>query len=137
MIITNLLMTETFLTWCDLYFGDELLLPRFEVTKWYNRLGRVEIPSNDINNTTIFMSGEYDYTQRQLDSIMVHEMIHYYLYVTGRDTRCSHGKEFMKMANEINSKFGLEVKKYVDLRNYTLRKDYSKIRKFFSFLEIV
>lgn len=135
MIVNNYIITQTFLSWDDLCFGGELVLPRFQLTNCFNVLGHIEIPSDDTNNTVISISRQYDYTQHQLDNIMVHEMIHYYLYMVGRDTRCTHGKEFKKMAKDINSKFGLHVEQYVDISHMKLRKDYSKLHKFFSFLE--
>ena len=39
----------------------------------------------------------------QFESVLAHEMIHYYLAQIGADPKCSHGVEFKQMANDINS----------------------------------
>ena len=73
-------------------------------------------------NQTIEMSDNYDYTENQLMDIFVHEMIHYYLAYMGIDTRCTHGKEFKKMANDFNIRYGMNITPTIDITPYTLKK---------------
>lgn len=129
-------MEITFLYWNNAYFGI-LPLPNFETTKWFRIMGRVEVSYDNYKDATIFMSEEYDYDQYDIDNIMVHEMIHYYLYLTGEDSIICHGKAFKRMAADVNTKFGLCVSKYYDTTFTPLIEGYSKIRKFFSFLEFL
>ena len=64
------------------------------------------------------MTDYYDFTQKQFEDILVHEMIHYYLAYFGEDTNCTHGKKFKKMAEDLNRKYGLHVTPYLDLSQY-------------------
>ena len=68
------------------------------------------------------MTDYYDFTPKQFEDILVHEMIHYYLAYFGLDKRCRHGREFKKMANRLNQTYGLNVTKLLDLSKYKRRK---------------
>ena len=45
---------------------------------------------------------------------MAHEMIHYYLAEHQIKDDKSHGKEFMRMAQELNEKYGLNITETLD-----------------------
>ncbi len=53
---------------------------------------------------------------------MVHEMIHYYLAYFGIDKRCKHGKDFKRMAKQLNEAHGLHITTIVDIAQYKRRK---------------
>jgi predicted SprT family Zn-dependent metalloprotease len=69
-------------------------------------------------NCVLEISKRYNYTESQLRDIMVHEMIHYYLAYTGKDIKMKHGKEFEKMANHLNKKYGLNITATIDTNLY-------------------
>jgi len=136
MLVDELILTQYFLKWRSNYFGFDLPIPKFKLTNNFNIVARFECNldcNNDMYDETIYFSRQYDYSGYDLDNLMVHEMIHYYLCMHKIDLRCTHGKSFKNMAKQINERFHLRVSKYVD--GLTLRSDYSRVRKFFSFLE--
>ena len=136
MLVNEQILTEYFLKWRDLYFGYKLTLPKFKFTNNFKYVARFECnvdSNNDISDETIFFSRQYDYTDHDLDNLMVHEMIHYYLCKIKVDMKCSHDQCFLNMAKLINEKFHLNVSAYV--YGLKFRPDYSRIRWFFSFLE--
>lgn len=136
MIVTKDILLQFFLKWRDLYFTNYLDVPIFVITKTFKRVARFECTLNydgSISDETIYFSNQFDYTERELNELMAHEMIHYYLCKSGMDRKCSHGKHFLTMANDINEKYLMNVEKYV--YGLTKRKDYSKIRSILSFLE--
>jgi predicted SprT family Zn-dependent metalloprotease len=68
---------------------------------------------------------------------MVHEMIHYYIAWNRIKDNNAHGKEFMKIANELKEKYGLNITKKVDASSFKLTENAPKIVKkknLFSFL---
>ena len=100
------------------YFKDYQVLPtpHFGITDKKNYLGRFVGYKNRKNNAKhpithqiISISADYDYDEEMFENLMVHEMIHYYLAYYGIDKKASHGKEFKRMMNEINEKYGLDI----------------------------
>jgi len=75
--------------------------------------------SNRLINPILSINGKYQYNMVQFESVLAHEMIHYYLAQIGADPKCSHGVEFKQMANNINSQFGLNIDERVDTGNMT------------------
>jgi hypothetical protein len=45
----------------------------------------------------------------------------------GIDPQCHHGKEFNKMADEFNRKYGMHITSRIDLTPYTIKKGKSKL----------
>ena len=54
---------------------------------------------------------------------MVHEMIHYYIHLHQIEDDDLHGSVFMKMANEMNEKYGLHIEKTFDASPYYIGED--------------
>ena len=63
-------------------------------------------------------STRYDYTERQLEDVIIHEMIHYYIRFKGLKDEGSHGPIYVKIMNEINQRFG---------RNITIKQDTKEV----------
>ena len=111
------------------YFNDELPMPNFAIKHSYRTLGLFHCDfdwDGDIVEPTIEMSDYYDYTEAQFRDILVHEMIHYYLLLSGKDKKCRHGKAFKKMAKEFNLKYGMNNTPRIDLNNYKIKEGNSK-----------
>ena len=108
------------------YFEGKLLFPQFELLHSFRTCGYFKYMKGGWFDKTIYdpvimMTDYYDFTEKQFVDIMVHEMIHYYLAYTGEDRRCRHGKEFKKIADNLNRKYGLRVTPYLDLSQYKRR----------------
>lgn len=112
------------------YFGGVLPFPFFKVRHSYRTLGYFSCEYDEdgcMFNQTIEVSDNYDYTESQFRDIVMHEMIHYYLAFIGKDTECTHGKEFKKMASEFNKKYGMNITQKIDLTPYKIKKGKSKL----------
>jgi len=124
MVIAKHTLLATFYLCNDKYFGGILPCPKLEIMHSYRTLGFFSCEYDlygGMFNESIKMSDNYDYTEAQLTNIFVHEMIHYYLAYMRIDTRCTHGKEFKKMATELNSKYGLGITSTIDLTPYKIK----------------
>ena len=62
----------------------------------------------------ISISDCFDFDRETFINIMAHEMIHYYLSEHQIKDDKSHGKEFMRMAQELNEKYGLNITETLD-----------------------
>ena len=56
----------------------------------------------------------FDFDEETFINIMAHEMIHYYLAEHEIKDNKAHGRELMRMAQELNEKYGLHITKKVD-----------------------
>lgn len=99
------------------YFGGILPIPNIKIRHGWHTLGYFHCnPDAPLGTSeTIEMTDFYDYTDDEFRDILIHEMIHYYLYYIGEDTRVRHGKAFKKMANEFNLMYGTNVTVKVDI----------------------
>ena len=114
------------------YFGNMLPAPNFKVRHSINTLGYFSCLIDDPYgmSATIEISDFYDYTENEFRNILVHEMIHYYLYYTGEDTRCHHGKAFKSMAKRFNKDYGMNITPTIDISHMKPSRHASKISKF-------
>ena len=122
------------------YFGHQLRTPKFGLMHSYRYLGRFEHRWGEKNkpvkkrHMVILMSDYFDFDEETFRSIMVHEMIHYYLYLNNPN-ECSvfvrflrflgfknsdHGPEFMEMAQKLNEQYGLNITKTYDASSIPL-----------------
>ena len=107
------------------YFGNILPMPHIKIRHSVNTLGYFSYMQNEMFGTTetLEISDFYAYTSKQLRDIVVHEMIHYYLYYIGEDVRLKHGKSFKRMARQLNQTYGLHVTPTIDLTRMKPRPD--------------
>ena len=117
-----------------LYFGHQLRKPQFGLMHTFRYLGKFEYRWGEKKKPVkkrymaILMSDFFDFDEETFRNIMVHEMIHYYLYLNGTSD-CSvfsrflrfvgfknsdHGPEFMAMAQKLNEQYGLSITKTYD-----------------------
>ena len=76
----------------------------------------------------------YDFPEEDFREIMVHELIHYYIAWNGIKDNKDHGREFMRIANEINEKYGLNVTKTKDASSFKRTENAPNFTGFFQFL---
>ena len=109
------------------YFEGKLPFPQFELLHSFRTCGYFDCDyeqgwfSRTLYNFRISMTDYYDFTPRQFEDILVHEMIHYYLAYFGIDKSLSHGREFKKKAKRLNQAYGLNVTKTLDMSQYKRR----------------
>lgn len=109
------------------YFEGKLPIPQFDLLHSFRTCGYFNCDyeqgwfSRTLYNFRISMTDYYDFTPRQFEDILVHEMIHYYLACTGQDRKCRHGKKFKEMAERLNNQYGLHIVTEVDLSQYKRR----------------
>jgi len=109
------------------YFEGKLPIPQFDLLHSYLLCGYFEYTKGGwfdrtLYNPTISITNYFDFTEKQFRDILCHEMIHYYLAYFGIDRGCHHGKEFKKMANRLNRKYGLNITKRIDTSTFKRRK---------------
>ena len=120
-------MLDTF-NLCNMeYFEGKLLFPQFALLHSFRTCGYFQYTKGGwldktLYDPTISMTDYYDFTEKQFRDIMCHEMIHYYLAYFGLDRRVHHGKQFKKMAEQLNQTYGLNITKYLDISQYKRRK---------------
>ena len=123
-----------------LYFGHQLRKPQFGLMHTFRYLGKFEYRWGEKKKPVkkrymaILMSDFFDFDEETFRNIMVHEMIHYYLYLNGTSD-CSvfsrflrfvgfknsdHGPEFMAMAQKLNEQYGLNITKTCDASSIPL-----------------
>ena len=143
MIANQDIMVHTFWDCNKRYFNNALPTPIFETMNSLEFLGRFEYIRNpkkskkSIRNQIIKISDCFDYPENVFIELMVHEMIHYYIAWNRIKDNKSHGKEFMRIANEMNEKHGLEITQTLDASSFKLTEKAPKIIKkkgFFAFL---
>lgn len=59
---------------------------------------------------TLRISTVFDLTEPELEDVILHEMIHYYILVNGIKDSSAHGRVFRKMMNDLNLRFGRNMK---------------------------
>lgn len=126
--VTENELIQRFIHYCDLYFDNSLPLPEFRLVDRYRTVGYFSCRYDKYGcyNPVIEVSSAYDYTEKQLDEIIVHEMIHFKLAFDGVDMKVSHGKAFMDMARKISAKSGLDIVKSGNSMAYKVRDGKSK-----------
>ena len=118
------------------YFDNILPVPNFKIRHSVNTLGYFSYMYDEYDSETIEISDFYAYTPNQLRDLMVHEMIHYYLFYTGEDMNLDHGKAFLRKARQLNKTYGLHITPIIDLRRYKARPDAPLLKRlYFRFIQ--
>ncbi len=89
-------------------FKDELTLD-FAIRwgKFKNRVGQVlfdRMGNQEVNIIEFMITDYYAMTKEQFEGIMLHEMIHVYIFQKGIRDNGDHGRHFQSMMQDINSK---------------------------------
>ena len=115
MIPTIDFITNKFNVFNKEYFDNSLPLPNFALIQSKTKLGefvacrRYDMFGLPFVKSTINISTFYDRPEDQISTTIIHEMIHYYIHYRGIEDTSSHGKEWKKIANEINKKGGWDI----------------------------
>lgn len=100
-----------------LCFGGKLPPVRMEIANSVKRLGVFRFPRrrgilhpSDSSECSICISGRYDFPDEGiLTDIVVHEMIHYYIWWARIRDDGPHGRQFRSIMAAINSKYGRNI----------------------------
>lgn len=129
LMVANLINITMTFDECNMkYFDGKLPVPAFDLLHSFRTCGYFHCDyeqgwfSRKLYNFCISITDYYDFTPKQFENIMVHEMIHYYLAYFGLDKSCSHGREFKKMAKRLNQSYNLNITKNIDISEYKRRK---------------
>lgn len=118
-------------------FDYSLETPTFMVNNSKTIIGNFRydyIGQND-HSIIIEVSGKYRYTMYQLSSILVHEMLHYYLSAIYHLDTANHDCNFITMAEKLNSENDdFNITPLIDLRDYEPIEEKSTLSKVCSWL---
>lgn len=134
MIATIENITENFKKYNKLYFDGKLPLPKFEIMHTYKISGYFiydPVKKGRIRKKKIYMTDNFDFPENVYRDILVHEMLHYYIAYNKIKDNDDHGEVFMKMANDLNKKYGLGITKKIDVSSFKRNEKASKIYWFF------
>lgn len=127
MEITIGILVRKFREYNQLYFNNELPQPRFGLLKSYRTCGYFSckkiIGKRRLQGQRLDISVYYDWDENELKSVIVHEMIHYYLAYKHIDNEVTHGEAFHEMAKHYNEKYGLKVSSEVDCSSFKKSKN--------------
>lgn len=137
MALTIKFLTDSFKTFNAVYFKNELLKPRFEITHVKSYLGqyhwKYSHDSRIFLDSVIRISDYYMRDETELQQTLLHEMIHLYIRQNKiRDTRPHHGMIFNSIADRLNREGGFHIARTdsvegCGLRNKTEVKTYHVI----------
>jgi len=140
MIANQDTMVHTFWECNEKYFNNSLPTPLFDTINKTSTLARFEYYKNNKNSKKpirkqiIKISDCFDFDEKDFREIMIHEMIHYYIQWERIKDNGDHGNEFMRIANELNAKYGLNITKTKDASSYKLTENAPTSKSIFNFL---
>ena len=116
MIATLAFLEEKFKVLNDLCFKGLLPTPTFRLCNVTTFLGcvrirssREPIPDSFYKKAVICLNTKYDLPEEELEDVILHEMIHYYLLCKHHYEDKPHGKEFKRIMNVINERHGRHI----------------------------
>lgn len=115
MTLTVDLLRQWFAQFNAAYFGDELPMPALGLSKARTRLGTMTcrgertLFKRRFYDFAIRVSTFYDSTEREYQTVLLHEMIHYYITYKGIHDTSAHGSEFRRIMHRLNSEHGWNI----------------------------
>lgn len=111
MELTTRFLKEKFLQFNKEYFNNELNVPNFALSCCKNSLGDCSRKVNRFYGTisyTIRLSNKYVMGEKRYCNVLLHEMIHLYIFQKNLRDNNDHGIIFQSMMKKINS-FGWDI----------------------------
>lgn len=115
MTVTAQWLNEWFTVFNRDYFSSRLPRPLLKVSHARTRLGQMtcKCQTKALRTTrtdfAISVSDYYDMTDLQAKSVLLHEMIHYFIVFNNIRDTSPHGEVFRRMADELNSRYGWQI----------------------------
>lgn len=85
------------------------------------------VGKEEISDLSISISECFEFEENELEDVLIHEMIHYYIFHKGLRNVRPHGKEFKYLMNRINQLYGRHV--VVSFRKDDLKVDATHPRR--------
>lgn len=104
------------------YFNGELPLPRLALGSSRTRLGsmscrrRRTLTGWKFSDFAIRLSTYYDCTESEMQTVLLHEMIHYYIAWKGIRDDAPHGSVFRSIMNILNTRHGWDISVSASMR---------------------
>jgi len=123
MRLSDSILKKRFKIFNEKYFEGKLVEPKFVImgSRWtagmfnsdliIKKDGKGKRYVSELRNIKIKLSKYLLKNNSHLETILLHEMIHYYGYYMNLDIEGSHGRFFKKMAKQIN-KDGYNIQRY-------------------------
>lgn len=124
--LTVKLLEEWFARFNTCYFGGEMPMPRLALSKGRTRLGTMSFSWRrtllGVKKTgfTIRVSTYYECTEREFQTVLLHEMIHYYIVFKNLHDTSAHGKVFRAIMQKINREHGWNISVSASMRGKTV-----------------
>lgn len=85
------------------------------------------VGKEEISDLSISISECFDFEENELEDVLIHEMIHYYIFHKGLRNVRPHGKEFKYIMNEFNRRYGRHI--VVSFRRGEVKADTTRSRR--------
>ena len=110
MKITGRVLEKMFLEYNKKYFDNFLILPKMTTYIGETSMGIFSVRERRYSaDMKISIARNFKLTNEELRDLLLHEMIHQYVYMqTGK---VSHNRNFKNKMNELNEKYGLDIRK--------------------------
>lgn len=124
MIINTEWIAQQFDIFNALYFDKVLPTPLFLMSKtktklgWFSHKKHLTIRGFRSYDYKIGMSTHYQFSERQAQNILLHEMIHFYIAFKNIKDKSAHGPVFKHFMNKFNTEFGWELTISVNTKDY-------------------
>jgi len=117
MIATEQFILESFSSFNHLCFEGVLPPIPVKLTKARTFLGKITYVGRrnffgrivGYEKYVMRISTYYNLCENELEDVIIHEMIHYYIALNGLKDSSAHGKIFRKMMSDINARFGRHI----------------------------
>lgn len=110
MTITASKLRKLYLEYNSKYFDSCLTMPKISTYTGVNSMGIFSVKKWKTKiEQEISIARNFKLTEEELRDLLLHEMIHQYVYMQYGKT--NHGKEFKRKMNEFNKKYGFDIRK--------------------------
>lgn len=116
MTATLSFVKQKFNEYNQLCFAGQLFPLPIRISNSRTRLGQVTFRRTrklfhgwQYSDFQLAISGKHDLSEQELEDIILHEMIHYYILSHQLQDTSAHGPIFNRIMNDINSRFGRHI----------------------------
>lgn len=106
-------LSDRFQRFNRLIFKQPLPMPQMHISSAKSFMGQFRVEKHGFGGRNVTyhltLSNRYDLSVAELEDIVIHEMIHFYINHAGLSDSSSHGQVFRRMMNEINRRFNRHI----------------------------
>ena len=108
-VITKNLISKLFFKYNKEYFDNKLQLPNFDILHSKRLLGQFR--TKEHKKPKILITKDVEWTENDLRDILVHEMVHLYVWEKTGKNNNKHNGLFKKVCAELKEKYGIDVRR--------------------------